>query len=347
MAARLTQVPLPWLPEGAVEVARGVGIVAGEDGSGQVWVHGMLAFCWGAGDEASLRLAMVQLTVHLKAASMRQAADALGIESSTISRWAASYAKEGLAGLVPAVRGPKGPSKLTAKLVSRIRGLRAEGKSLEAISGLCGVSVFSVRCALGLVPERRTAIAKLAGSFPDDGQPAAGGAGAGGEEGEEGEEAGGGGGGGQELRVLPDPVPRDGERALARFGLLGEGAEPVFTPGARYPLAGLLLVLPALAGTGLLQSARQVYGRLRNGFYGLETVLVLLVFLALARRALRVPPGSRLRRWAACWAWTGRRRSGRSAASWASWPPPGRPRSCSWRSPAATPGPGRMSWGSC
>ena len=102
---------------------------------------------------------------------------------------------------------------------------------------------------------------------------------------------------GQELRVLPDPVPRDGERALARFGLLGEGAEPVFTPGARYPLAGLLLVLPALAGTGLLQSARQVYGRLRNGFYGLETVLVLLVFLALAREpraegATRVPPAA-------------------------------------------------------
>src|SRR5271165_2996642 len=187
MAARLTQVPLPWLPEGAVEVARGVGIVAGEDGSGQVWVHGMLAFCWGAGDEASRRLAMVQLTVHLRAASMRQAADALGIESSTISRWAASYAKEGLAGLLPAVRGPKGPSRLTAKLVSRIRGLRAEGKSLEAISGLCGVSVFSVRCALGLVPERREAIAKLAGSFPDDGQPAAGGAGAAGEGGAGGE----------------------------------------------------------------------------------------------------------------------------------------------------------------
>jgi hypothetical protein len=76
-------------------------------------------------------------------------------------------------------------------------------------------------------------------------------------------------------------VPRDGERALARFGLLGEGAAPVFTPGARYPLAGLLLALPALGQTGLLDCARAVYGRLRNGFYGLEAVLVLLVFLAL------------------------------------------------------------------
>jgi hypothetical protein len=56
--------------------------------------------------------------------------------------------------------------------------------------------------------------------------------------------------GGQQdtLPVLPDPVARDAERALARFGLLGEGAAPVFTPGARYPLAGLLLALPALNG---------------------------------------------------------------------------------------------------
>jgi hypothetical protein len=50
--------------------------------------------------------------------------------------------------------------------------------------------------------------------------------------------------------VLPDPVPRDGGRALARWGLLGEGAVPVFTPGARYPLAGLLLALPIRVSAG-------------------------------------------------------------------------------------------------
>ena len=97
------------------------------------------------------------------------------------------------------------------------------------------------------------------------------------------------------LPVVPDPVSRDGERALARFGLLGEGAVPSFTPGARYPLAGLLLALPPLAGTGLLACARQVYGRFRNGFYGLEVMLVVLVFMALLREAraeggTRIPP---------------------------------------------------------
>ena len=95
--------------------------------------------------------------------------------------------------------------------------------------------------------------------------------------------------------MLPDAVPRDGERVLARFGLLGEGAAPVFTPGARYPLAGLLIALPALADTGLVACARQVYGRIRDRYYSLDTVLVHLVLQALLREpraegATRVPP---------------------------------------------------------
>jgi len=97
--------------------------------------------------------------------------------------------------------------------------------------------------------------------------------------------------------VLPDPVPREADRALARWGLPGEGAGPVFAAGARYPLAGLLLALPALEETGLLDAAREVYGKLRDGCYGLAATLLTLVFLALAGEpraegATRVPPGA-------------------------------------------------------
>ena len=62
MAARLAQAPLPWLPEGAEEVAPGVGLVPLPDGGGVVWVHGLATFCWEAGDQAGRRLAAVQLT---------------------------------------------------------------------------------------------------------------------------------------------------------------------------------------------------------------------------------------------------------------------------------------------
>ena len=285
MAVRLVQAPLPWLPEGAAEIAPGVGLVSGEDGSGTVWVHGMATFCWDAEDEAARKLAAVQL-YDLEAATQKQIAAAFGTDPVTVYRWVAACREQGLAGLLPGQRGPKGPSKLTPELTRKIRGLRQEGLSHAAIAARCGVSPFAVRTALGTVGSRAAA---AAGEETAGQEPRADAAGDGWEQEALPEQ--------RELLVLPDPVPRDCERAASRFGLLGEGAVPVFTPGARYPLAGLLLALPALQHTGLLACARTVYGRIRSGFYGLELVLVACVFLALLREpraegATRVPPAA-------------------------------------------------------
>jgi transposase-like protein len=274
MARMLSQLPLPLLPGRAAELAPGVGVLTGDDG-GLVTVHGLATFAWDAGDEAGRRLAAVQL-VRLRAASQGQVAGAFGVDPATIWRWDQALAADGVAGLVPARRGPKGASKLTAQLVGRIGELDAAGATLREIAAATGVSTFSVRNALGRV---------RSGGRPAAGDSASRDAGDG--------EAGPG----AAVPVLPDPVPRDGERALARWGLLGEGAVPVFTPGARYPLAGLLLALPALEGTGLLAASRGVYSRLKGGFYGLAATLLTLVFLALAGEpraegATRVPPAA-------------------------------------------------------
>jgi len=45
----------------------------------------------------------------------------------------------------------------------------------------------------------------------------------------------------------------------------------------------LLLILPGLAQVGLLEAATEVFGQLRNGFYGLRSLLLTLCFLALLR----------------------------------------------------------------
>ena len=291
----LTQLPLPLLPAAAEEIAPGVGVVTGPDG-GLVCVHGLATFAWDAGDEAARRLAAVQL-VRLRAAGQAQVAAAFGVDPATIWRWDQALSGGGLAGLVPARTGPKRPSKLTPELVARIAGLDAAGCSLREIARVTGVSAFSVRNALGRVPA-------AAGAVPGEPDAGSGRAGlragegaAAGVPGTPDEGAGDRDGSGEgELPVLPDPVPRDAERAVARWGLLGE-AVPVFAPGARYPLAGLLLAVPALEVTGLVECADQVYGRLRNGFYGLAATLLTLVFLALAGEpraegATRVPPAA-------------------------------------------------------
>ena len=279
MAGMLTQLPLPLLPAGAAEIAPGVGLVTGDDGGGLVSVHGLATFAWDAGDEAGRRLAAVQL-VRLRAVSQAQAAAAFGVDPVTVWRWDQALAAGGVAGLVPSRRGPKGASKLTPQLAERIRELDAAGATLREIAAATGVSTFSVRNALGRVAARGQGTA--AGAAADSGGLVAG----------DDEQCPG-----AAVPVLPDPVPRDGERALARWGLLGEGAGPVFTAGARYPLAGLLLALPALEGTGLLDAAREVYGQLKDGFYGLTATLLTLVFLALAGEpraegATRVPPAA-------------------------------------------------------
>ena len=275
MARMLSQLPLPLLPSGAAEIAPGVGFLAGEQG-GLVTVHGLATFAWDAGDEAGRRLAAVQL-VRLRAASQGQVAAAFGVDPGTIWRWDQALAAGGVAGLVPARRGPKGASKLTPQMAERIAGLDAAGATLREIAAATGVSTFSVRSALGRVVSRGRPAAADVTAGQDGGQ--------------------GDAGEGAAVPVLPDPVPRDAERVLARWGLLGEGAGPVFTPGARYPLAGLLLALPPLEDTGLLDAARQVYGQLKNGFYGLTATLLTVVFLALAGEpraegATRVPPGA-------------------------------------------------------
>src|SRR5271157_1848389 len=290
MAGMLTQLPLPLLPGNAREFAPGVGVVDGPDGGGVVWVHGLATFAWDAGDEAARRLAAVQLW-KLKAARQAQVAAGFGVIPLTLWRWRKDLAGGGVAALVSGPKGPQRPSRLTTPVVAKIRELDGQGMRKAAIAAAAGVSETSVRNVLRAASAVEPAPqdeAPAAGE-PADGPPAA-------EPAQEapGQAASAGEPGGA-LPVLPDPVPRDGERALARFGLLGEGAAPAFTPGARYPLAGLLLALPPLAGTGLLACARQVYGRFRNGFYGLEVMLVVLVFMALLREAraegaTRIPP---------------------------------------------------------
>jgi len=49
-------------------------------------------------------------------------------------------------------------------------------------------------------------------------------------------------------------------------------------------LLGLLLALPALEGTGLLQVAADTFGPMRKGFYGLWVTLLRGVFMALLRQ---------------------------------------------------------------
>ncbi|HTX52460.1 MAG TPA: helix-turn-helix domain-containing protein [Candidatus Baltobacteraceae bacterium] len=306
------QPPLALAPGSARLIGEAAAIVEDDDG-GRVFVHGNLAYAWDAGDAAGRRLAAVSL-VRIKAVTQRQVAEAFAVTPLAVRRWAAQYADAGVAGLLPEHKGPKRKSKLIDTTVAAIHRLRETGASLRAVAAATGVSEGSVRNALKSAGADVDKDEPCAPTGSDDPLP---------QEQEQEQEAdveakrqidvgpvfevdAGGEDGcaaaacavaaapAVGVPVLADPLARGAERVAARFGLL-ESAPPVFTPCARAPLAGLLLALPALAASGLLETAHEVYGELPNGFYSLDTMLCEGVFRALlgqarAEGATRIDP---------------------------------------------------------
>ena len=71
-------------------------------------------------------------------------------------------------------------------------------------------------------------------------------------------------------------------RVASSLGALS-AVQPVFQPVLDVPCAGVLFALPALLALGLLDTAKESLNPLPNGYYALESILLLLAFMALAR----------------------------------------------------------------
>ena len=239
---------------GSIAVAPGVDLHEDAEG-GVVFLWGMAAWCWGSGDRAARRLAAVQL-VETASANQRQVAVAFGADETTLWRWKSDYRAHGVAGLAPLAKGPKGPSKLSLDKVAEIVAARGEGASMEEVAARVGVSLNSVSRALRSQTTTASAPPPVPVGGGGDDEPSAG------------------------LEPLARPEPRSAERQAARAGLLPE-APPRITEGASLPLAGALVILPALAATGLVEAAGQIYTRTRSAFYGLRSLVLAVVFSAL------------------------------------------------------------------
>ena len=104
------------------------------DGTTRVLVKGQLYMSWPSGDEGSLRLAMVQLS-QCGLGKQEDLAAAFGRHITSLQRYVADFAGQGMPGLMPERRGPKGAWKLTPELRGKILWivLRERIGKLEAI----------------------------------------------------------------------------------------------------------------------------------------------------------------------------------------------------------------------
>lgn len=101
-----------WRPERSIQVVEA-------DGLTRVLVKGQLYMSWQSGDEACVRLAMVQLH-KCRLATEQDLAEAFGRHVTTVQRYVRDFADEGMEGLMPGRRGPKGRWKLTPDLRGKI-----------------------------------------------------------------------------------------------------------------------------------------------------------------------------------------------------------------------------------
>jgi len=264
------------LPEGGVAINERVWYR--DDGHVRAIFYGMLPFySYNRSDKVNHKFAAVQL-IEAGLARQNDVAVAFGLSVSTLCRVRKVVAHEGIAGLVGKPKGPRGRRKATPGVANRIVALRKKGKSHQAIGDRLGISPSTVNRVLrerGLT--RR--VLEPTGRLPFEGdQPT--------DADSEGKPSG-----------VAEPLTVDARceveatsiaytsplaQFAARLGLIEE-APVEFAPARDVPMAGVLLGVALLSTTGLMEEARGVYGRLKNGWYGLRATVWMLFVMALLR----------------------------------------------------------------
>ena len=98
-----------------------------------VFLNGHLIARFACGDRGTERMVVTQLADVLPLAD-RDIARAFDLHPVTLSRLRGQLQHGGAAALMPRRTGPKGPSKMTARLAAQCRQLRREGQSVRAIA---------------------------------------------------------------------------------------------------------------------------------------------------------------------------------------------------------------------
>ena len=256
-----------------------------------VVVAGVVIAQYALGDRMAEAHAMVSL-IDQGWAEQKEVAQAFGCSARSVRRHQRRFEEGGLPALGRGRGYPKGHSRLPASRTRQVTRLKEQGVSNRQIAMCIGVTEKAIRKVLRRIGWREPASAQAqlpmegAGAdpklsaFPSDGLPlppfsvpsAA--------------DPKLSASLSVDLPVVPsmdtDPSDRRFDRLMAYLGLLDDAA-PLFRPGTAIPGAGVLLAMPALVASGVIECAREVYGSIGPAFFGLRTTIVSLVLMALLR----------------------------------------------------------------
>ena len=253
---------IPFLPEGAEPINNSVAIYRHDEKIEFFTASGPIYSCL-ENDQYGVRLAQ-GIIVTQTVTTPTEIAEALNINRTTVYRNINKYRQDGPAALIIDKKSNRKAYKLNGKTKSRVQALLNKGYSLKAAAKQTGITEGCIRYAIKNDTITRK---KLQDEKPAEHQALKS------TSERSTEDIGCAGGIG---------TKREAERGLASTGKLVE-ATPHFSANEGVRHAGVLLVLPALARVGLLDAGRKAYGALHKGFYGLQSVLLTLSFMALLR----------------------------------------------------------------
>jgi len=255
-------IELPLLPEEAVTLGPRLAVIETPEELIFMNASGPLMSCARNDATAKRYIGAVLMTQGLTKGE--DLAPVLGVHRSTLFRNQKLYREGGLEGIRDG-RGhgaPRRAHKLTAEVLPIAQECLDQGGSQSAAAREVGVSETAIRHAIKTGRLHRSAQPRQRRAALSPGERAE----------RDAAQAQGAG----------TAVKRMEERLLACQGELAE-APPHFAAMEGVANAGVLLALPGVIGEGLLSSAERIYAPLKAGFYGLHSILLCLVMMALLR----------------------------------------------------------------
>ena len=241
-------------------------------GQRAVLLDGRVIHVYDAGDRAAATAA-VALLAHAQVATDLQLAAAFGVHRNTVARLERRLEQEGMAAVVPAKPGPKGPHKVTPVVLAVIREHAHLGcvQVTQAIAERTGVRLHSNYVG-ALLQQVRTEPAQQPALFQE---PEAAGA------------------------TAPEPAPPLVEQpSVSAPQPDGTApAPPVVLPEqVRGRYLGTALYYPALQALGLLDAATVCFQLPGAACFGVRAVFLTLFFLSLLSKTT-LEAAKHLRRW--------------------------------------------------
>jgi hypothetical protein len=252
---------IPFLPEGAQIINTHVALYR-HDGQVEFYTASGPIFSCAENDRYGLRLAQ-GILIKETSVTPAQLAKALKINRSTVYRNSKTYTQAGAAGLL-IDKGNREAYKLKGEKLKKVQTLLNQGCSINAAAKKVDVSIGCIRYAIrkGTIKRKsrlRPSTEKAAAATRTSQRSAE-----------------------DSVCTLGIGTKREAERLLASQGKLDDAA-PAFCANESVRHAGVLLALPALASLGFIEAGTAVYGKLKQGFYGLHSILLTLAFMALLR----------------------------------------------------------------